>query len=196
MTLLIDDVSFTTKFATHCRGDVTQLRDAPPYWFPSNLHPTSHLGSYAFGSGIYLIRAGGLNSPSSPIPGVGLGGLVPRTESAVLGGLPFTSADYCYFRTHGPHMRIDDLSAPSGIFVARVSAFVATVTVGCATFPFRVGFRLLSRPPCHDGSLREGFDFGFPCLRACVLLQLAFIVSPPPPRQRCAGGFRRWLVMP
>ena len=73
-----------------------------------------------------------------PRPGVGLGGLVPRTasavlgglvprtESAVLGGLPFT-ADFCDFRTHGPHMRIDDLSAPSGRFVARVSASVATV---------------------------------------------------------------------
>ena len=56
-----------------------------------------------------------------------MGELVPRTESAVLGGLPFTSADYCDFRTHGSHMRIDDLSAPSGIFVARVSASVATV---------------------------------------------------------------------
>ena len=61
----------------------------------------------------YLIRAGGLNAPSSPIPGVGLGGLVPRTasavlgglvphtESAVLGGLPFTSADYCDFAHTG-----------------------------------------------------------------------------------------------
>ena len=75
----------------------------------------------------YLIRAGGLNALSSPIPGVGWGGLVPRTEGAVLGGLPFTSADYCDFRTHGSHMRIDDLSAPSGRFVARVSASVATV---------------------------------------------------------------------
>ena len=80
-----------------------------------------------FGSGIYLIRAGGLNAPSSPVPGVGFGGLVPRTESAFLGGLPFTSADYCDFRKHGPHMRIDDLSAPSGRFVARVSASVTTV---------------------------------------------------------------------
>ena len=56
-----------------------------------------------------------------------LGGLMPRTESAVLGGLPFTPADYCDFRTHGPHMKIDDLSAPSGKFVARVSASVTTV---------------------------------------------------------------------
>ena len=56
-----------------------------------------------------------------------MGGLVHRTESAVLSGLPLTSAGYCDFRTHGPHMRIDDLSAPSGRFVARVSSSVTTV---------------------------------------------------------------------
>ena len=50
---------------------------------------------------IYLIRVCGLNTASSPIPGVGLGGLVPRTESAVLGGLPFTSADYSIFAHTG-----------------------------------------------------------------------------------------------
>ena len=77
--------------------------------------------------GIYLIRAWGLNTPSSPIPGVGFGGQVPRTERAALGGLPFTSAGFFDFHTHGPRMRIDDLSAPSGIFVDRVSASVATV---------------------------------------------------------------------
>ena len=56
-----------------------------------------------------------------------MGGLTPRTESAVLGGLPFTFAGFCDFRTHGPRMRIDELSAPSGGFVTRVSASVATV---------------------------------------------------------------------
>ena len=56
-----------------------------------------------------------------------MGGLVPRTGSAVLGELPFTSADYCDFRTHGPHMKIDYLSASSGRLVARVSASVTTV---------------------------------------------------------------------
>ena len=56
-----------------------------------------------------------------------MGELVPRTESAVLGGFPFTSADYCDFRTHGQYMRIDDHSTPSGRFVARVSPSVATV---------------------------------------------------------------------
>ena len=126
-TVTLDDVSLTTKFAIHSGGDVTQVRGAPRYGFPPNLPPTSRLGTYAFGSGIYLIRAGGLNAPSSPLPGVGLGGLVPRTESAVLGELPFTSADYCDFRTHGPHIRIDDGSAPSGRFVTRVSASVTTV---------------------------------------------------------------------
>ena len=50
--------------------------------------------------GIYLIRACGLRTPSSPIPGVDLGGLVPRTESTALVGLPFTAANFCDFRTH------------------------------------------------------------------------------------------------
>ena len=40
--------------------------------------------------GIYQIRDCGRNTPSSSIPGV-VGGLVPRTESVVLGGLPFGS---------------------------------------------------------------------------------------------------------
>ena len=52
---------------------------------------------------------------------------MPRTDSAVLGGLPLTSADFCDFRTLGPRMKIDDLSAPSGRFVSRVSASVGTV---------------------------------------------------------------------
>ena len=38
-------------------------------------------------SGIYLLRTGGLRAPSSTISGVGLGGVVPRTESTALGGL-------------------------------------------------------------------------------------------------------------
>ena len=77
--------------------------------------------------GICPIRVCGLNTPSSSIPGVDLGGLVPRTESTVLGGLLLTSADYCDCRTHWPRMKIDDLSAPSGRFVSRVSASVGTV---------------------------------------------------------------------
>ena len=62
----------------------------------------------------------------------------------------------------------------------RLGTFPPRRTVDCATCPFRVGFRLLSRPPRHDGSLREGFDFGFPCLRACVLLHFAFLRLAPP----------------
>ena len=41
--------------------------------------------------GIFLIRACGLRTWASPIPGVGLSGLVPHPESAVLSGLPFAS---------------------------------------------------------------------------------------------------------
>ena len=53
-------------------------------------------------------------------------------------------------------------------------------TVGCATFPFRVGFHPFVSHPRRDGSLREGFDVGFPCLRACVLFHFAFFRLPPP----------------
>ena len=38
-------------------------------------------------SGIYLLRTRGLRAPSSPIPGVVLGGLAPLAESTDLGGL-------------------------------------------------------------------------------------------------------------
>ena len=43
-----------------------------------------------------------------------------------MGGFPFTSSDFRDFCAHGPRMRIDDLSAPSGRFVARVTAGVTT----------------------------------------------------------------------
>ena len=56
-----------------------------------------------------------------------MGGMVPRPENVVLGGLHFASSDFCNFRVHGPPMRIDDLSTPSERFVARVSAAVTTV---------------------------------------------------------------------
>ena len=102
--------------------------------------------------GIYFIRACALSTPSSPIPGVGLGGLVPRTDSAALGGLPFTSADFCDFRTHGPRISIDDLSFPSRSFVARVSASVATV----------------DRCPGR-GRVLPAADTGFASVFACLL---------------------------
>ena len=39
-TATLDDVSFTTRFAIHSGEDVTEVRGAPRYWFPPNLHPT------------------------------------------------------------------------------------------------------------------------------------------------------------
>ena len=47
-------------------------------------------------------------------------------------------------------------------------------------FHFVLGFAFCLARPCHDGSLGERFDFGFPCLRACVLLQFAFLRLAPP----------------
>ena len=74
----------------------------------------------------YLFRACGLLTSSTSVPGMGLGGLVPQPDSAVLGGLPLTATAFCDFPAHGPRMRVDDLSAPTGRFAARVSAFVGT----------------------------------------------------------------------
>ena len=70
--------------------------------------------------GIYPIRACGLSSSSSPIPGVGLGGLAPRLDSAALGGLPFTSAEFSDFHRHHPIIRVDNHSDPSGSFLPLV----------------------------------------------------------------------------
>ena len=94
--------------------------------------------------GIYLIKACGLYTLSSPIPGVDLGGLMPRTENNAFGELPLTLADFCDFRTHGPRMRLDDLPTPSRRFVARVSASTATAD---------------SSPGPAEGSRTDDYDF-------------------------------------
>ena len=63
---------------------------------------------------------------------------MPRTEHAVLGGLPSTSSDFHDFRTHESRIRIDGPSGPPRKFIARVSAFVATAEdcTGCGSiFP-------------------------------------------------------------
>ena len=64
--------------------------------------------------GIFLMRGCGLRIRSSPTPGVGLSGLVPRTKSVVLGGLPVISSDFCDFRANGSRVKIYDLSSPWG----------------------------------------------------------------------------------
>ena len=51
---------------------------------------------------------------------------MPQPDAAVLGGLPLTSTCFRDFRAHGPHMKIDELLAPTERFIARVSAFVGT----------------------------------------------------------------------
>ena len=57
--------------------------------------------STSVNGGINLIRACGLCIPSWPIPGVGVGGLVPRTENTALGGLPLPPPVFVIFaHTH------------------------------------------------------------------------------------------------
>ena len=94
----------------------------------------------------YLFRACGLLTSSTSVPGMGLGGLVPQPDSAVLGGLPLTATAFCDFPAHGPRMRVDDLSAPTGRFAARVSAFVVRpprprAFLACHRRHFHSGFR-------------------------------------------------------
>ena len=50
--------------------------------------------------------------------------LTPSSHSVGLGGLPLSRTDFRDFREHGPRMRIDDLNAPCGAFVARVPTSV------------------------------------------------------------------------
>ena len=73
---------------------------------------------------IYLIRSGGLLLDGPPTLSLGLGGLAPSSHSISLGGLPLPPSDFRDFREHGPRMRIDDLDAPQGEFVARANTSV------------------------------------------------------------------------
>ena len=50
---------------------------------------------------------------------------------------------------------------------------------GVPPFHFVWVFAFCLVPPAAMISLREGFDFRFPCLRACLLLQFAFIRLAP-----------------
>ena len=106
---------------------------------------------------IFLIRACGLRTLSSPTPGVGFEWAGARSDNAVLRGLPFTSSDVRDFRARGPRMEIDDLSAPLGIFVARLSASVAAVDMFFFFAPTaNTAFaRLLSYPQGATRALRR-----------------------------------------
>ena len=54
------------------------------------------------------------------------------------------------------------------------------LSISCWLSPFRLA-------PRHDGDLREGFDVGFPCHSACVLLQFAFLRLGPPATMAVRG---------
>lgn len=67
--------------------------------------------------GIYLNWTCGLRTRSPPTPGISLGGLVPRPDSAVLSGLPFASFRFFFAfcgRTDHVCMRVDDLLCSFG----------------------------------------------------------------------------------
>ena len=55
---------------------------------------------------------------------VGLGGLALSDPSSGLGGLTLSPHDFQDVRKHEPRMRVDDVDAPSGEFVARAPCHV------------------------------------------------------------------------
>ena len=84
--------------------------------------------------GVYLIRACGYTSPSCPIPGVGLGVLIPPSNigtawhhppTSVSGGLPLTQDD---FRTHRAPMPLRHRAGPT------VDASVYTIHGPCPAY--------------------------------------------------------------
>lgn len=94
---------------------------------PRNTNTVSLTASPPCDGGSFLLRACGLRISCSPIPCVGLSGLVPRLDRVVSGGLLCTSPDFREFHAHGPRMRVEDLSAFSGRSVAHVPATVTAV---------------------------------------------------------------------
>ena len=130
---------------------------------------------------IYLVRACGLLTPSTSVPGIGLGGVVPQPGSAVLGAPLLTSTDYRDVRAHGPRMRIDDLSVSTGRFVARGSAFVGT------------GDDCLGRAPLWPAADATFIPvFALPS----GLLRQNYPRGPPRPHRRCQWHCRLRAASP
>ena len=75
---------------------------------------------------VFLVHAHGLLIGGPFAMRVGLGRLPPSEPSSGLGGLTLSPDDFQDFRQHGPRMRVDDLDAPSGEFVARAPLLVAS----------------------------------------------------------------------
>ena len=78
---------------------------------PSSLTPSDE-------ESLFLIRSHDVFLGGPSAVRVGLGGLAPSDPSSGLGGLTFSPDDFQDFRQHGPRMRVGDLDAPSGEFVA------------------------------------------------------------------------------
>ena len=102
---------------------------------------------------ISLIRSGGLSLDGPPPQSLGFGGLAPSSHSVGLGGLQLSRTDFSDYRKHGPRMRIEDLNAPDGEFVARAPTSV---------FPRRVN--RTRTPGIHAIS-----DFADPALAATAV---------------------------
>ena len=68
---------------------------------------------------VFLVRSHDLLRGGPAAVRVGLGGLAPSGPRSCLSGLTLSPDNFQDFRPHGPRMKVDDLDAPSGEFVAR-----------------------------------------------------------------------------
>ena len=76
--------------------------------------------------GIFIILACGLRTRSSPTPGGGLGGLVPRPENTAFGWTHFRLFGFSRFSRAHTLGRVDNLFDPSWRYIDRLSAAVTT----------------------------------------------------------------------
>ena len=144
--------------------------------------------------GVYLIRACRLTTPSCPVPGVGLGGLVPSPDIPVLGGLapspdipvlgglPLTSDD---FRTH--RAPLPSLSATTCPRRPRATFPQAPCTTYTPLTPVTV-----PHDP-YDGHEAKPRSWMVIPHRAQTTARPPTVGSPRPPLQRLLRSARRRL---
>ena len=143
--------------------------------------------------GVFLIRACRLTTPSCPVPGVGLGGLVPSPDIPVLGGLapspdipvlgglPLTSDD---FRTHrAPLPSPSATTCPRRPRATFPQAPCTTYAINAATVP---------HDP-HDGHEAKPRSWMIIPHRAQTTARPPTVGSPRPPLQRLLRSARRRL---
>ena len=139
--------------------------------------------------GVYLTRTCGFTTPSCPVPGVGLGGLVPPPYIPVLGEPPLTKDD---FRTHRAPMPSPYMTAlPRRLCATSPQAPYTTYAISARDDAPRPTRRTRSQTAISDGSTSSRSDYrtaahsGFAASAASASPPLR--TSPPPRSARLSS---------